>query len=104
MQALLLAGQAEAIEGKPESLQAPLEAAPRPQLLQRRVGLLADQPGQPLQVAWFESRRRSASVRLGGERAGGAATLEQADDKALFQNNFSKEHRLPILPLWQIRQ
>ena len=39
-------------------------------------------PDFPLRISrWFESRRRSASVRLGGERAGGAATLEQADDK-----------------------
>ena len=60
VQALLLAGQAEAIEGKPQRLQATLEAAPLPQLLQRRVGLLADQGGQPLQVAWFEGWGRSA--------------------------------------------
>jgi hypothetical protein len=44
------------IVGMPQSLQATLEAALLLQLLQRRVGLLADPGGQPLQVARSEGR------------------------------------------------
>ena len=81
VQALLLAGQAEAVEGEPQGLQATPEAAPPPQLLQRGVGLLANQAGEPPQVARPENRGRAAPVRPGGERPGGAAPLEQANDE-----------------------
>ena len=81
MEALLLAGQAQAVEGEPEGLRATTEAALLSQLFQRRVGLIPDQPGQPLQVVRSEGRRRAPAVRFGVERPRGAAALEQSDDE-----------------------
>jgi hypothetical protein len=50
-------------------------------LLQGRVGLRADQVGQPVEVVGSEGRWRPAAVRLGVDRAGGAAAPEQSDDE-----------------------
>src|SRR5512135_1775693 len=79
--ALLLAGQASMAQGEPQGLQAAGEAASLPQLLQRGVGLLADQVGEALLVVGPQGRGRAATVGLGGERPGAAPPLEQADDE-----------------------
>src|SRR5262249_59874878 len=81
VQALLLEGQAHVIEGIPERLQTAGETAPLLELFQGGVGVLTDQGGQALQVGRSQGRGRSTSVRFGGEGAGVAAALEQADDE-----------------------
>ena len=51
---------------------------------------------------------REAKARLEAEARAKAEEEQHRRDeeqaKEPFQNNFSKEHRLTILPLWQIRQ
>ena len=50
-------------------------------MLQGGVGLLADQFVEALPVVRPQGRGRAAAVRLGGQRAGVAAPLEQAGDE-----------------------
>ena len=51
------------------------------QLLERGVGLLADQLGEAFAIARAEGWWRSASMRFGVESPGGSPPLEQAGDR-----------------------
>ncbi len=51
-----------------------------------------------------EFERKGAIVVVTGRNTDTLAAAAQVLNKEPFQNNFSKEHRLTILPLWQIRQ
>jgi hypothetical protein len=74
-------GQALLAQGVPEGLQAAHQTTALFELLQGGVGLLFDQRCEPVVVVRAEGGGRAPAVRLGLDRAGIAAALEQSDDE-----------------------
>ena len=70
-----------ACPGRDDGHDAASDAEALAQFLERRIGLLADQLAEPLQVLRSQRRRMSAAVGLGLDRAGTAVGLQQADDE-----------------------